>query len=274
MTLLKVDQSKCRKDGLCVTVCPGAIIRLDRKTGFPDLIPRAEKACIGCGQCVAVCPHGAMNHLQVPIEQCPPIEKELTISQDQAVQFLRSRRSIRVFKDRPVGKETLNTLIESARYAPTAGNAQSIKWFVLTRKERIRHFAELTVAHMRRTIDTADPATYAPYWPALVAAWDKGLDVILRSAPALVIAAAPRANAHGMTDVTLALSYFELAALNMDLGTCWAGLLHVAMCRGDDFNRELPVLATHSHHYPLMVGYPDIRYHRLPERKRPDIEWL
>jgi nitroreductase/NAD-dependent dihydropyrimidine dehydrogenase PreA subunit len=275
MTLLNVDQSKCRKDGLCVSVCPGAIIRLNKKTGFPDLIPRAEKACIRCGHCVAVCPHGAMDHLDVPMAQCTPIKKELAITPDQAVQFLRSRRSIRVFKDRPVPEEELKALIEIARYAPTAGNAQSIKWLVLTDKALIRRFAELTVAHMRHTINTADPSTYAPYWPALVAAWDKGADVVLRSAPALVIAAAPRGSAHhGMTDVTLALSYLELAAQNRGLGTCWAGLLHVAMCDAEAFSRDLPVLRTHSHLYPLMVGYPAVRYHRLPKRKAPNIQWL
>jgi nitroreductase len=215
-----------------------------------------------------------MSHLHVPLEQCPPIEKELTIGLDQAVQFLRSRRSIRVFKKHPVEKESLNTLIETARYAPTAGNAQSIKWLVLTDQDIIRRYAELTVVQMRHTIATADPSTYAPYWPAMVAAWDKGIDVVLRSAPALVIAAAPRSNNHGMIDITLALSYLELAALKMGLGTCWAGMLHIAMCQGDTFLQELPVLRTHTHHYPLMVGYPDVRYHRLPERKPPDIQWL
>jgi len=216
-----------------------------------------------------------MSHLHVPVDQCPPLDKKLSINQDQAVQFLRSRRSIRVFKERPVPQETLNTLIGIARYAPTAGNAQSIKWLVLTDKNLVRRFAELTAAHMRHTIATADPSTYAPYWPALINAWDKGIDVVLRSAPALVVAAEHREHAHhGMTDVTLALSYLELAALPMGLGTCWAGLLHVAMCNDEAFARELPILKTHSYHYPLMIGYPDIRYHRLPERNPPDIQWL
>jgi hypothetical protein len=29
----------------------------------------------------------------------------------------------------------------------------------------------------------------------------------------------------------------------------------------------------HTHFYPMMIGYPRFRYHRLPERKPPQISW-
>jgi nitroreductase len=41
----------------------------------------------------------------------------------------------------------------------------------------------------------------------------------------LVVASAPKEATNGMVDVTLALSYLDLLAPTMGLGTCWAGLL-------------------------------------------------
>jgi nitroreductase/ferredoxin len=267
MGLLMVDQEKCCRDELCVMVCPSAIIRMSGKTGFPDIIPRGEKACIQCGHCVAVCPTGAMSHARVPLENCPPLQKERTVSEEQAVQFLRSRRSIRRFKPQPVEKADLEHIIHIARYAPSASNSQPIQWIVVSTPSAIHRLAQWTAAHMRRTIADQDASTYAPYWPALVAAWDEGIDVVLRSAPVVVIAAAAANKNHGMTNVTL-------AANAMGLGTCWAGLLHAAMAADPTFAEQIPLLATHPHHYPLMVGYSAVQYHRMPERNTPVIhQW-
>ncbi len=123
MTRLIVDEIRCKKDAICVNECPMAIIRLNDGKGFPELMPGGDRVCLRCGHCVAVCPHGALSHSEIPIEACPEIEKDLVIDERQAVQFLRSRRSIRFFKEEPPDQETLERLIRIARYAPTAGNA-------------------------------------------------------------------------------------------------------------------------------------------------------
>ncbi|MGD8293058.1 MAG: 4Fe-4S binding protein [Desulfobacterales bacterium] len=99
MGFLQIDESKCKKDGICVNECPTAIIQLKNKTSAPAIKPGAEDSCLICGHCVAVCPHGALSHTRVPIEACPPVETNLVLNEKQAVQFLRSRRSIRVFKE-------------------------------------------------------------------------------------------------------------------------------------------------------------------------------
>ena len=39
MGLIKVDESKCKKEGICVGDCSPAVIRLSEATGFPEMIP-------------------------------------------------------------------------------------------------------------------------------------------------------------------------------------------------------------------------------------------
>jgi nitroreductase/NAD-dependent dihydropyrimidine dehydrogenase PreA subunit len=257
MGILIVDESKCKQDGICAKECPMAIIRLQDKENYPELIAGGEQVCIQCGHCVAVCPHGAFSHTMVPLESCQPIREELFISEEQAVQFLRSRRSIRAFfKDRPLEKETIKKLIEIARYAPTGGNSQMVEWTVFTDKAKIKE----------------QPA-YAPYLPMIVAAWDAGHDMLLRNAPAMVVASAPKQDPNGLVDVTLALSYLELAAITKGLGTCWAGLVQGAMLSSPQMKKEMGIPEGHPHHYPIMLGYPKPKYFRLPERKAPKINW-
>ena len=37
MGLVKIDESKCKKEGICVRNCLSAIVRLSEKSGFPEI---------------------------------------------------------------------------------------------------------------------------------------------------------------------------------------------------------------------------------------------
>jgi nitroreductase/NAD-dependent dihydropyrimidine dehydrogenase PreA subunit len=269
MGVLIVDESKCKKDGLCVRECATAVIRFRERDGFPE-IPEGG-ICLACGHCVAVCPHDALKHQLVPAEGSPEIREDLAVSEQQAVQLLRSRRSIRLFKDRPVEPEKIRRLIEVARYAPTAGNSQMIEWLVLTDKSQIRRIAAMTIDWVREVVKDPKVAETRPYFPMIVAAWDSGNDSVLRNAPAVVIASAPQEAINGTVDLTLALSYLELMAVVAGLGTCWAGLLQGALLASPSIKAAVGLPANHPHHYPMMLGYPDVKFHRMPERKAPRI---
>jgi len=273
MGFLKIDESKCNKDGICASECPTAIIGLKDKNSFPAIIAGSEESCLICGHCVAVCPHGALSHTRVPIEACPPVEKDLVLNERQVVQFLRSRRSIRVFKDKAVEKEKIQHLIEVARYAPTGSNSQLVEWFVITGRDKLRALSGMAVEWLRDVVAGKTKRVALPYMPAIIAAWDVGYDAILRDAPSLVVAYAPRAASNGMVDLTLALTYLDLAAPAMGLGTCWAGLLQGALLASPDLKQKLGLPAEYPYHYPMMLGYPKFKYHRLPERKTPKITW-
>jgi nitroreductase/NAD-dependent dihydropyrimidine dehydrogenase PreA subunit len=274
MGILQIDQSKCKKDGICAGECPLSIIHLGKENGFPKIVAGAEEACLVCGHCVAVCPHGALSHERIPVQDCPEIQKELVINSEQAVQFLRSRRSIRFFKDQPVKKETIQKLIEVARYAPTGSNSQRIEWTVFTDKNEIKKLAGYTVDWMRNVTEKMpEQANRLPYIPLIIAAWDIGFDAVLRDAPALVIASAPEKSISGMVDLSLALSYLELFAQTSGVGTCWAGLLQDALCSWEPLKTAVGLPVNHVHHYPMMLGYPKVKYLRLPERNAPKINW-
>jgi len=249
------------------------LISIKKDDGYPDIDVRREEQCISCGHCVAVCPTGSLSHKDVPIEKSPPINKRLRINLAQAQQFLRSRRSIRAFKHKKVEKEVIQNLIEIARYAPTGTNKQLVQWCVFTQRAQLDRLARETVEYLRHRTNTNPDHPAATIMRLVVAAWDFGSDAVLWRAPALLVASAPKSAVTGFVDVVLTLSYLELAATTMGLGTCWIGMFRDALYSWSPIQEIVKLPKDHIHFYPMALGYPKNEYDRLPERKAPTIDW-
>lgn len=273
MTLITIDETKCRKDGLCVMECPLGIIRQADKDSIPEMIPEGKAFCLRCGHCVAVCPHGALDHENVPLSSSPEIVKELALDAGRAAQFLRTRRSIRRFKDKPVTREMIQSLIDTARYAPTGGNSQLVTWTVHTDKARLKEISEVTVGWMKALLTSEAAKSLPPYFPKIVQAYESGIDSITQGAPCLVVASAPGEYANGLVDLSIALSYFELMAGVSGLGTCWIGLITRALISSGPLKTLVGLPDNHTHFYAMVLGYPKFKYYRLPERKPAKIIW-
>ena len=270
MGLLIIDETKCKKDGFCARECSAAVISFNENS-VPEMLPANEARCMNCGHCVAICPHDALRHTHIA---GTAIQPSLAIDAAQAEQFLRSRRSVRRYHAKPVEKEKIQRLIEVARYAPSAGNSQTVEWIVISGRDRLQQIGSLTVEWLRELIKNPHAVAAAPYLPAAVAAWDAGNDSILRGAPTLVAAIAPSYAGLGMVDLTLALSYLDVFAQTMGLGTCWAGLAAGAMANSPAVREAMEVPENYTHYYPVMLGYPAVRYYSLPERKTPKIRFM
>ena len=59
------------------------------------------------------------------------------------IEDLKTRRSIRKFKDEQITDEELKTILETGTYAPTARGAQSPKIVVIQNPETIKEFSAL-----------------------------------------------------------------------------------------------------------------------------------
>lgn len=272
MRHISVDQEKCRHDGICTAVCPMSIIEM--KDGkVPELTAGLEDLCISCGHCVAICPHGALSLDEMKVGDCPPAKAELSLGSEQTEQFFRSRRSIRTYSPKAVEREKLARLIDLAHYAPTGTNSQQVQWLVINSREQLHAMGAMIIDMLRSLIKAKHPLAQAYRLERSVSAWEAGKDPVLRGAPALVVAHAPKTYPLGPVDSTIALTFFDLAAPTVGLGTCWAGFFMMAAAQYPPLQELLALPEGHACCGALMVGYPNYAYHRLPTRKEAAVCW-
>lgn len=145
----------------------------------------------------------------------------------ELTEAIRRRRMVRAFTAAPVDPAVLDGLVDLARRAPSAGNAQACRFLVLDRPDAVARYWDATLPPERR-------ATFR--WPGLVAA------------PALVIVAVrpdayveryaePDKAATGLgedaarwpvpywwVDAGAAVEHLLLGAVDAGLGACLFGL--------------------------------------------------
>ncbi|OPY84143.1 MAG: Coenzyme F420:L-glutamate ligase [Syntrophus sp. PtaU1.Bin208] len=271
--LFEIDVQKCKRDGACAAVCPLKLITLREEDKLPVPIERAEKQCVRCGHCVAVCPFGALSLKVMKPEDCLPVDSKLLPSAEQARHFLTARRSTRVYKKQPVDRDTIASMIDTARYAPSAVNIQPVKWLVIEDAGEVNRLAGLVIDWMRQVMIEDPELAKSLNMKRFVADWDHGEDRICRGAPHIIVAHADGAIAVAQSSCTIALSYLELAAFSQGLGACWAGFFTRAANLYTPMMEALSLPERHQVFGAMLVGYPKHRYFRIPLRKKASITW-
>jgi len=179
---------------------------------------------------------------------------EKPASADHPIFDLLARRwSTRAFSDRSVDRETLASLFEAARWAPSSGNGQPWSFLVATKEDAAGH---------ERLASVLNPGN----------AW-------ARSAPVLALSVATldrsdKPNRHAYHDLGLATENMVIQAHSMGLAVHMMGGFNVEMAR-----EVFEVPARHDPVTMIAIGYPgdpaslpeDLRAKDLAPRQRKPI---
>ena len=269
--LLSIEESQCSRCGQCVAVCPMGLVVMGSR--FPRTLRTAAERCICCGHCVAACPAEQLRHELLPTEQFLPLAADWRGTPEAVAQLIRGRRSIRRYRPEPVEKPLLLSVLDMARYAPTGMNSQSVKWLVIYDAAKVKQLAGAVIDWMRELMQK-DEAVAGRYNAAtLVAAWDAGMDPILRGCPHVLIAYGRDDDGMAQGSCMIALTTADLAAQPLGLGTCWAGFLHLAARSCPAVREVLGMPEGHGMHGGLMIGYSAETYHYIPPRKPLTVDW-
>jgi nitroreductase/NAD-dependent dihydropyrimidine dehydrogenase PreA subunit len=271
MTNIIVDQERCTRCGICVKVCLSGIIDAVDENHFPQVQETNAPRCMNCGHCEAFCPSQALILDFSPDEKVPLLAGAGTISQEDIGLYLKKRRSVRHFTEKPVPKEIILEILNIARYAASGGNVQPVQWLVVHDPEKVRRIAGITIKWMRGMINTSHPMS--GYVPMLISAWEQGYDVICRGAPHLLFAHIPEGSPIAPVDAIIALTHFDIAAPAFDIGTCWAGFVAAAAISYEPLQKELDLPAGRKSAYAMMFGHPKYKVHGIPRRKPLEVTW-
>lgn len=272
MTLFTIDTELCNMDALCATDCPAQII--DMTDAGPSPIEDSEQFCLQCGHCVAICPKGAFHLNTLSASDCMPIDKKVLLNEQQVEHFLRSRRSIRQYKDKPVPQDILHRVLKLATCAPTAKNSQPTRWLIMEKRVDVKTVAAHVIDWMKYVIENNPEVASQFRMSPLVNQWEKGKDPITRGAPVLIFVYSNKEYGSGAIDCHTALAYLELAMPVFGLGSCWAGYVNYAAGNWPPLVKMIEIPDTHAVQGVLMAGYPKIRYARAPRRTDARISYF
>jgi len=293
----RFDVHKCTLCGRCVAICPRRVLSISAEGAVTSSVDE----CMLCSHCYAVCPAGAVGfdpaHLVEPrfttfkyrAEVIPPAG----INAALLVNAVRSRRSVRSFKDKIVSDATLRDLVTFAATAPSGSNCQAWHFLVLNGREKvlalgkrierffirlnrtaanpiIRYLSVLFVgrALLRYRRDHMESVAMGLREAA------KGKDPLFHGAPALIIAHGPLEGSTPPEDAQYATYHIALLAHALGLGTCYIGYAVEAINRNASIKSFLSIPSDHRVFAVLAIGYPDVKYYKLALRKPVPIRFL
>lgn len=276
--LHRVNLETCRGDGICVDVCPENVLEI--LDGKATTVESREEHCILCGQCVAVCPTDAMQMPKLPSEDFEELPR-LPFGYDEFLDFLRQRRSVRVFKDRPVERDLIDRILAAAATAPMGMPPHSTEVVVLDQREEhdflleelVKDYASLVRAFsspvgraMVRLASGAENFRMLKDYIADLARYANeayhrdGTDRYMYRAPVLMLFHGRRWAMSYEENAHLVCHHAMLAALSLGLGTTIIGLIPPIVDRSKVLRQRYGIPKDNRVLTSLILGHPKYKY--------------
>lgn len=157
---------------------------------------------------------------------------------------IKTRRSIRAYKNKPIEDGKLEAVLEAARLAPSARNLQEWKYVVVKDK-----------ALRGKLVDAANGQRFVGQAPAVIVACAEQTDHVM-----------PCGELSYPIDVAISVDHITLAAVEQGLGTCWIGAFKQAEVKKLlSIPEKTKVVAL------LPIGYPDVSPAAKPRKSLKEV---
>jgi ferredoxin len=286
-----VDAETCLGDGICAEVCPEDILVLvDENAATVE--GRAD-ACIQCGQCVAVCPTESLTMPKLPMEDFRKLPKR-PFGYEEFLDFLRLRRSVRVFKDEPVEREVIQKILDAAATAPMGFPPHTTEVIVIDDREEldfllrefvksyeflVRGFSNPFIRTMIRLKAGAEDYHTLKHYIVDVARhanevyYESGGDNYMRGAPVLMMFHGNRWTMSYEENAHLVCHHSMLAALSLGLGSTIIGLIPPVVDRSKLLRDRYGIPKDNKVLTSLVLGYPKYRYRQSIRRDLAGVQF-
>ncbi len=252
---IAVDASKCVHCGMCIQDCVLGIIEFDDNE-IPQHTSGGSQQCVACQHCMAVCPTGALSFGGKDPEKSFPVGFG---NSDDLLRLIQSRRSIRFYKNESLPADKVAKLTAMLPYIPTGGNADNLHFSLVATKEKMEAIRKTTYETILAKKSSSRVSVNARQ------ACKTGDDIVYRGAPSLVAVSIDLAKTIPgceNADPIIALSYIELYAQSLGLGTLWCDMAVMVANEYPEVHRLLEIPANYTLCYIMLLGLPGITYTR------------
>ena len=295
LKILGIDKEKCIKCEKCISSCTVELFSVERKDNMEKEIHFEDplRFCFRCGHCIAICPTEAILYEGADevynFKEAKNPSKLL--SYEDFMKFSRSRRSTRIFKQKPLSEEEITQILEAMRFSPSASNRQNRYYIVLSKKEDIDFLSDKVATLMVRARKYLKlKYLVVPFTRGLVRKRilnpktkirldrfferrGEGVDQIFFNAPCVIILHAPPYSKMTASDAGIAITHGMLAAHSMGLGTCWIGFAQEYLWRSKKTRKQLGIPKNHNVHGVFIIGHPEQEFLRAPPRREIHLDW-
>jgi len=266
MSILGIDYEKCNDCNICLTSC--ILFRRD-KTKNKVIFEDSTEFCNLCGHCIARCPQDAILYEGIgETFSYKGVEKPETIaSYDLIYKFLRANRSIRLYKKKKVPVDILRKVFEAMRHAPTAVNARTERFKIISDRDQIKKLNDAVIEELMKHKDLEE--NYGLLFKLLSRVYHSP---IFFDAPHVIFVDSSDDSDNELLNIGIIITYGRLAAQALGLGTCWNGWTSVAM----QFNSTIKEIVNLKGKKVgvFILGYPAVKYYRSPPRSPKIIDGL
>jgi NAD-dependent dihydropyrimidine dehydrogenase PreA subunit/nitroreductase len=290
-SIISIDLEGCTKCKACITACPARLFYFEAdKLQILDIF---EDTCIECGHCVAICP---VNVIRLKIHEHKPLKsielKKERPSYESFYNLALTRRSIRQFKDESIDRSLIEKLLDIVEYSPTAENAENVCVSIIQDKELVAKISDAITTQMRNFIQLAESPQglkalekmlsknayktamdNLPQLKEILKMIDHGLDFWCWNGE-LIILHGDKETGFIRENCSLAAAHIMLAAELLGLATCSLGFLMYLSEQFKQIKKLMNIPKKNLIGYAHAIGYPDVKYKRIPARKPLKVEWI
>ena len=263
MIQFHIDEERCIQCGECAEICPAGVISMD---DYPSITN--EEQCYRCQHCLAVCPTGAVSILGRNPDTCTELEGNM-VDPARLETLIKGRRSVRRYNDRDLNPTLIDELLDITSHAPTGINAQSVLFTVVREGVVMKELRKEVMAELTKLNNDGKlpEGLVGQYMGMAVDAWqEKGIDIIFRGAPHLLITSAPKDSPCPVQDTHIALTTFQLMAHARGVGTVWNGMVMMTLSLIPGLAARLGIPEDHMVGYAMVFGEPAVEFHRTVQR--------
>ena len=264
----KIDENKCVHCGKCVNDCVSGIIKMN-SDNIPSISKEDENRCIKCQHCLAICPVGAISILDKNPDNSS-LCKNFPNS-EQLLNLIQSRRSFRSYKKENLPQETMQKLKDMIKYAPTGCNNHNLHISIIDDVEVMDKFRNRTNNMIKKIFLSTKLNKFMNKFSKYKDAFLNGEDVIFRNAPHIIVVSSPITAPCANEDPIIALSYFELYAQSLGVGTLWCGFAQMCLKLFPELCDYLEIPDGYKPVYVMLFGLTNTKYTRTTQPEEYNI---